>query len=130
MRGFNKDNKQIFADQPVHAASSTQSSPTICVNDNDNAVVGWFGTSERKKDGVKYDSPDLQRKTIKLKDGNYVISSVGNVTAIGYTKDDTNAIDKIPDVACANSGRHVFVWSERLDKGKASEIYGRGDNGI
>ncbi|MBQ9395126.1 MAG: metallophosphoesterase [Proteobacteria bacterium] len=130
VRGFNKDNKQIFADQPVHAASTTQSSPTICVNGDGNAVVGWFGTGERKKDGDKYDSPELQRKTIKLKEGNYVISSVGNVTAIGYTKDDTNAIDKMPDVACANSGRHVFVWSERLDKGKASEIYGRGYNGI
>ena len=130
VRGYSKDNKQIFADQVIHAASTTQKSPTICVDNKDNAVVGWFGTSTRTKDKKDYSSPDVQRKTITLKDGKYTVGSVGNVTAIGYTQNSANNIDKIPNVSCADSGRHVFVWSEKLDKGKASEIYGRGFNKI
>ena len=130
VRGYSKDNKQIFADQAIHKDKMTQKSPTVCVDKNDQAVVGWFGTSTRTKDKEPFSSPDLQRKTITLEDGKYKVSAVGNVTAIGYTQTSDNNKNKMPDVACADSGRHVFVWSERLDLGKASEIYGRGFNGI
>ena len=69
-------------------------------------------------------------KTIKLNKGSYVVSSVAKVNYIGYAENNSNKADKTPDMACSESGRNVYVWTEKLDQGKVSEIFARGYDSI
>ncbi len=134
-RGFRSgsfDNSNaLFNDQVVAYSSKWPfTSPKVCVDGNGNAALGWFGKTTRTNSGKEFESPDVQRKTIKLNKGSYVVSSVAKVNYIGYAENNSNKADKTPDIACSESGRNVYVWTEKLDQGKVSEIFARGYDSI
>ncbi|MBQ9242271.1 MAG: metallophosphoesterase [Proteobacteria bacterium] len=126
VRGWDENLKEIITDKQVYSASHNNAQPTVCVDDSNRAVVGFYDPSivnSVTKDG---------KTTYDDKAGDILLASIVD-GKIGTAVSPTSLVwnnQKQPSVACTAAGQVVVVYSDDADNNGAYELYARGYNKI
>ena len=138
-RGFDKDGKEIYSDQVISGSDAIvkNSAPVVCTADDGSAVFGWNAQHSSDSTDYKYEKNkgysvggDIHRIRLLKTDNSY--SFVKNIEGreIDTAHNVTSGNQKSPALSCSSKGQHVFVFSDDDDYNNATEIFGRGYNGI
>ena len=139
-RGFDKNGHNKFAESAISDKDKIDesSAPTVCLDKEGNAVLGWKALTQSKYDKYTYTEKNEKdeeiTKTAYFEYGDIHrkrISSKGITIGSIDTIHQNNVGDQTePDVTYTASGKHVFVFTDDVDEDKNTEIYGKGFNRI
>ncbi|MBQ4360643.1 MAG: metallophosphoesterase [Proteobacteria bacterium] len=126
VRGWDENLKEIITDKQLYNASHNNAQPTVCVDDSNRAVVGFYDPSLVRS--VTSDG----KTTYDDKSGDVMVATVIGTT-IGTALSPTTLVwnnQKQPSVDCTGAGQVVVVYADDADNNGAYELYARGYNKI
>ena len=128
VRGWDENLKEIITDTEVYNETHNNAQPTVCVDDSNNAVLGFYDSnlthSYEEEGQTYYDDPIVGDVLVAT------VSSEGNVgTAVSPTE-LTWKNQKHPSVSCTGDGHVVVVYADDAEDDKSYELYARGFNAI
>ena len=131
VRGWDENLNEIIADTKLYSANHNNEQPTICVDDSNHAVVGFYDSNmthlePTKEDNIKVLAYDTQHA------GDILVAAIMN-GKIGNAVSPTELTwqnQKHPSVSCSGDGHVVVVYTDDTENDSSYEIYVRGYNAI
>ena len=126
VRGWDENLKEIITYTEVYNAKHNNSQPTVCVDDSNNAVIGFYDSNM-----TNYVTSNGSKTYDKVA-GDILLATVSGKT-IGKAVSPTRLVwnnQKMPSVACTTDGHVVVAYSDDADNNGAYETYVRGFNKI